>query len=474
MNAIRRMLKNTASLTTAKVVSMAATIVFSIFAARYLGDMNYGTYAFIVVLTSYFMVTSEYGLENLIVRDVADKKERSNDYLTSTIAIKIFTALLSLVLLIVTLLILKRQDIITITIWAGLGIVPFVLYMSFDAAFRAHEEMQYITIIESFYAIIRSLSGIWIVTQTADLTDLFKAFLIVEILRLILAFFFYSRKLSRIHFTVNVNLVKHLLKSGFSMAYWKLLGILYAKVDMLILSIMLGDVAVGWFKVARNITDIISIGSMIVMNVLMPVLTVIFSRSKENFRDAYVTVFKYIIIVMLPLAVLIASYSDTIILSLYGEQYENSVRILQLLIFAAIANFILSLIGTTIIIIDKFKIAAKISIFTVIIRVIACVYLINYYGYLGACYAAILVGVINIMMHIPIIYLSIGKIGLERYGLKLTSVLAILTFIFLLIKDVIVIDYSFIVPLTILLYLLLLTKLNIINQRDILMFRQEA
>jgi len=316
---VKKMAKNTASLSTAKVISLACSVVFSIFAARYLGELQYGTYAFIMVLITYFMVTSEYGLENLLVRDVADNKEKAIEYIASTLAIKILTSLLSLAMLIVVLLIMKRQDIVAVSFWAGLSLIPYALYMAIDAAFRAHEEMHYIAIIDIIYFVMRSAIGILVVINTTDLTQLFRAFLVVEVLRLVLGVIIYRNNVGRLSVKVNVSLFKYLIKDGFSMAYWKMLAILYKKVDMLILSVMIGDIAVGWFKIARNITDMITIGSVIIMNVLMPVMTVMYANSKIDFKDAYNTIFKYIVIVMIPVAVLIANYSDKIILSLYGE-----------------------------------------------------------------------------------------------------------------------------------------------------------
>jgi len=474
MGVVRRMIKNTASLTTAKIISLAASMVFSIFAARTLGDQTYGTYAFIMVLISYFMVTSEYGLETLIVRDVADNKENSEDYICSTIAIKTLTSILSLLLLIVSLYLLKRQDILSVSLWAGLGIIPFVLYMSIDAAFRAHEEMQYIAIIEMIYAVIRASIGILIVINTTDLAELFKAFLVIEILRFALGVILYRSYIGKLRWRIDVSLFKRLFKDGFSMAYWKMLGILYSKVDMLILSIMIGDIAVGWFKVARNITDMISIGSVIILNVLMPVMTVIYTRSREEFRKTYIAVFKYIVIIMLPVTVLITAYSGSIIMFMFGEQYQNSVLILQLLIWAAIANFLLALIGTTIVIIDKFKIAAKISIFTVALRIIITVYLVNAFGYLGACYAAIIISIISMLIYLPVIYREIGRTGLEGYWLKLAAVLTALSLCFVVLRNAALLQGTYVLIIFVLGYLLILLKLKVINHQDINLLRQEA
>ncbi len=472
MGVVRRMAKNTASLTVAKIVSLGSSMVFSVFAARSLGDLTYGTYAFVMVLLAYLMVTSEYGLENLIVRDVADRKEKSASYISSTIFIKLFTSVLSIILLLVILLVIGRENILTVFIWAGLGMIPYTLYMSIDAAFRAHEEMHYIAIIDIIYSVVRATVGIVIVLNDPLLILLFKAFFLVELLRFVLGIALYRSNIGALSFHVDLPLSLHLVRDGFSMAYWRLLGALYDKVDILILSMIIGDVAVGWFKVARNITDMISVGSVIILNVLMPVMTVIHSRSVDGFRDVYTTIFKYILVAMIPVASLVIVYSDRIILFLYGQQYMNAIIILKYLMIAAILNFLLALIGRTLIIIDRFKVAARLSIVTVGLRIVISVYLINRYGFIGACYSSIIIGTISLILHIPIVYSVIGKVGLEVYGPKLAGVLGLVAFLTALVKGVVVVEDVVLVPAAVLFYILLLKKFNVIDFGDLSLFRQ--
>jgi O-antigen/teichoic acid export membrane protein len=468
------MVKNTASLSGAKVISLASSMVFSVIAARSLGELHYGMYAFVIVLTSYFLVTSEYGLENLIVRDIADAKERSDDYLSSSIVIKILTSVVSLLLMILTLFLMHRKDILLVSLWAGAGMVPAVFYVSVDAIFRAHEKMHYIAIIDIVYAVLRAALGIVVVLGTRDLVTLFQAFFFVELLRFVLAVIIYNSRVGKFRMRLNLPLSTKLLTSGFSMAYWRLLGALYGQVDILILSIMLGDIAVGWFKASRNITDMISVGSMIVINVLMPVMTVIHSKSPENFRKAYTAVFKYILVGMVPIMVIVTAYAEKIILLLYGPQYQNSILILKYIIWASVIHFLLALIGTTMIIINRFKLAARLSLFTVGLRILITVYLIDYYGYIGVCYAAIAIGIISLLIHIPIIYVSIGNTGLEDYGMKLLAILGVFSLLYAFIVHVEVIGSGALVPIVILVYLVALVKFNVINKRDVEYFRYET
>lgn len=474
MGVVNRMVRNTASLSAARMVSLACSMIFSIFAARSLGELHYGMYAFVMVLTSYFIVTSEYGLDNLIVRDIADSRERSDDYLTSTIAIKALTSSVSVALMLLALVLMRRGDVLDVAVWAGMTIIPSVFYMSIDAIFRGHEKMHYITIVETVYSVLRAALGIVVVLGTRNLITLFQTFFFVEIFRLVLAVIIYNSAIGRLRFQLNLGLSRKLFTSGFSMAYWRLLGALFGQVDILILAVMLGDRTVGWFKVSRNITDMISTGSMIIINVLMPVMTIIHSRSQETFRKAYTIIFKYILVGMLPVTVIIWAYSEKIVLLLYGGQYTNSITILRYLIWTSLIDFLLALIGTTMIIINRFKTAARVSILTVTLRIALCAILIDRFGYIGACYGAIAIGIISLTIHIPILYRSIGNTGLEEYGVRLVAILGAFILFYGIIMNVAIVGNEVLVPIVILFYIMVLVKFNVITQKDIDYFRYEA
>lgn len=206
MVTLRRFTKNSISLLVAKVFSIMFSIIFGIYAARTLGAMGYGQYGFIIVLLSYFVVTSEFGLDYLIVRDVATQKERSNEYLYTSILFKLITVSLSILLMTGTLLILGRQDILSIGIIAAISLFPRSIYTSFDNCFRAHERMVYIGIVEIAYMALRSGLGILLLVKGYHLKAIFTAFVGVECVRLLLIAILYYIKIAPLSLTFQVRL----------------------------------------------------------------------------------------------------------------------------------------------------------------------------------------------------------------------------------------------------------------------------
>ncbi len=413
MDTFKRFTKNSIYLLVAKGFTIIFSMAFGIYAARSLGDIGYGKYGFIMVMIAYFMVTSEFGLENLIVRDVATQKEKSNSYLATSILFKFATASISVLLMVGTIFLLGREDLAIIALLAAISLIPLSIYTSFDACFRAHEKMEYIAGVEIIYGALRSGLGIFLLMRGFDLTTLFAAYIGTECFRLLLITILYHVKISPLVFSLEGTLIRHFWKESVPLASWKMLGMLYIKIEVLILFILLGDASVGWFKVSMNITDLISIVSMIAMNAILPVMSNFYVESREKLLELYQTIFRYIIIIMIPVAMGITIFADDIIVFMFGDQYLNSVHILRILIWSAALSFILALLGTVILVIDKFRLAAKLSVINTIVRALLNIILISKLGFIGAPLASLIANAFSLALFVPVVSRTLGHTGID-------------------------------------------------------------
>jgi hypothetical protein len=110
----------------------------------------------------------------------------------------------------------------------------------------------------------------------------------------------------------------------------------------------------------------------------------------------------------------------------------------------------------------------------VALRILITVFLIDRYGYMGVCYAAIAIGVISLVLHLPIIYASIGNTGLEKYGWKLLAVLGTVALFYGLLGSARIVGTGVLIPVAIALYIVILVKFNVIDLRDVRYFRYET
>ena len=91
--------RNTFYLISAQVIGKSLTFLFYIVIARYLGATELGKYSFILGLVGMFIILTNFGLDNMLVRDIALKKEKAMTYVSNALAIKTLFAFCSIIAL---------------------------------------------------------------------------------------------------------------------------------------------------------------------------------------------------------------------------------------------------------------------------------------------------------------------------------------------------------------------------------------
>ena len=71
-----RILTNVFWAVTGKVVTLLSTLVVGIFVARYLGPEQYGLMNYVISYVSLFTIISNFGLDNIEIRELSRTPER--------------------------------------------------------------------------------------------------------------------------------------------------------------------------------------------------------------------------------------------------------------------------------------------------------------------------------------------------------------------------------------------------------------
>jgi O-antigen/teichoic acid export membrane protein len=90
----KRLAQNAAFLMGSDTLARIANVFFVIVAARLLGVDDYGTYATLMTFLLFGMMISQLGLQPVITRDVARRKEQSSEYVSSALLISMPIAFL--------------------------------------------------------------------------------------------------------------------------------------------------------------------------------------------------------------------------------------------------------------------------------------------------------------------------------------------------------------------------------------------
>ena len=143
MNTLQRLLSNTALAFLSNLIVKASNSLLFIFIGRLLGPNDAGAYNLGI---TYFTITfglSAWGLHELLVREVAPKREESGRYLVNYLLIRLLFASMTYGLLLLALHSLLPYHAATKTIIQilALAVFPEAIFSLCQALFEAHERL---------------------------------------------------------------------------------------------------------------------------------------------------------------------------------------------------------------------------------------------------------------------------------------------------------------------------------------------
>ncbi len=241
MISLGRSLKNVFFVFGERISAQFIGLVIGVILARYLGPEGYGKYSFAISFCYIFMVFSDFGLNDLFVRDIATDRSRTSKYLASSLVIKSLLACLSLLLLYVALRLLKYSDeIILFTMIFSLYIFFITQISTIAAIFRAYEKMEYNALIIIIYGTVGLFIIVVLVYIDQPLTHILLSRVLTFFLGFIVSLFLVCKKIAKPDFNINLSYLTGIAKKSFTFLTIGLIHTLYFKVDIIMLSKLSG------------------------------------------------------------------------------------------------------------------------------------------------------------------------------------------------------------------------------------------
>lgn len=335
MNTVRRVAKNTLALTIAEIVNKVLSLFLVIYIARYLGDVDFGKYSFAFAFSSFFLIFADVGLNTLIVRDVAQDRNRAAKYLGNILIIKSILSILVFAMIIFIIALMNYpQDTQMVVFIIGFSLIVGSIAGSFHSIFSAYEQMEYTAIISTIGKIIFVALGLAVLFSGYGLLPLVSIFLLSNLVGFFLSGFIAYKKFTKPVFEIDLGFWKHLIKNGLPFLLTGVFASVYFYIDTIMLSIMKGDAVVGWYNAAYNLLAALIPVLALFMGVMFPVFSKFFKTSEKDLNTAFSTSIRFLFIFTLPIVVGTSLISENIIYFLYGTVFTQSILTLQILIWS--------------------------------------------------------------------------------------------------------------------------------------------
>ncbi len=409
MSNVRKIIKNIVVLGVSQVLNSVLSFFLLIYVARYLGEHDFGKYSFAISFTSLFVIFANFGINNLIIREIARNKQLTKCYLINSVLIKFILSILTLGLIIIIINSMDySQDTKQLVYIFGIYAILTSFVILFKSALQAHEMMEYVSII----VILDKM-----VLLAVVLLALFYGYGLIELAYVYVFSGIFSVLLSAALVLINLMpmMKKPIIDKGsIQLSIWKtliakstpfglndFLASMFFQIDTIMLSILRDNQTTGIYNAAYNPLLALNIIPIVYINAIYPVMSRLFMNSTNSLDKLLKLSIKYIAIIAFPVAIGCFILADRFIELFYVEQFSASVNAFMILSFFIPLRWISSITGTFLTSTDRqnfrtFGVGLS-ALFNVILNLI----LIPKLGYIGASISTV---VSEILLYLVFLY----------------------------------------------------------------------
>jgi len=384
MSLAKKIARNTGLLMIASLFTNIMAFIWTIYTASYLGTVGFGILSAALALTTIFSVLADLGLSTYSTKEVARDKEKTKKFLANIALIKVFLAIITFVLLYLTIIIKNYpQQSVDVTLIIG-GYMLFTSFTAlFNAIFQGHQKMEFQTIGNIINSSILLMGILLAIYMGGSVVTISLAYLFASIITLLYSIIVTTWKFTVPSFEFDRIFWKQSIIKALPFGITGVFSTIYFSIDSVMLSFMQGDAAVGLYNAPYKLIFFMSSIYSVYMLALFPFMSQFYVDSTDALKLTYRRSYKYMLILSLPVAVGTTMLAQEIILFIYTPQYLLSVAALQILIWSIVFMFINGLSGTLLGSIDKQMAVTKITGIGALANVginLAIIPILSFYG----------------------------------------------------------------------------------------------
>ena len=316
------------------------------YVSRVLGPNGMGISSFAMSIISYFVILATLGSATYGIRacsQVGENKDELSKVTHEIIFINLITMIISYLFLYFCVHFFDGLH----ENKSSIAIASFMILLnvcSVEWFYRGIEKYTYITIVSLLFKLIALVSSFIFIQKNSD----YFSFILISVISLSgsgIINLFNIKKYINFKFYNDYNLKKH-IKPMLTFFFMSLAISVYTYTDSVLLGLLTNLDEVGFYNVAVRIKGIlISIVTSLGV-VLLPKLSLYIKKGMMNeFSSLLILSLRFIVALSLPLVIFFIFFAKETILLLSGEQYFNSIPLLQISLVAVIIVGITNILG---------------------------------------------------------------------------------------------------------------------------------
>lgn len=405
MPASRTIAKNTALLTFGVLLGRALGVLVFKKMNLIVGAAGVGIWGAATDLVGILLVMSNFGLGTLLTREITRRKGMTLPLMWSVLKLRWAMGAGGYALLILYTRWSGFDNVQTAAfLVTGLAIFVETTAMACDAVLQAHEKVQYQTLGQIISAVFYFAAAMWALSAGHGLMGVIWSNAISRMVRLVVMVPLMLRSTGpwQWHDPAGgrVPTTRAMMKLGFPLFLATTFGIIYNKVDTVMLLNMLGASTAGIYTLGRRALDIMIIVPGLFGTALFPALARYGQASDDDARRLGSRALRYMMIAVLPLTLFLMFVAGPIIrwFDPLGES-PDSIPVLMIVIWGLPLQAVSIIFSRLLITADREQVFVRIGLGAMLVNLVLNYLLIPHYSYFGASLATIVSMTVSFLLH---------------------------------------------------------------------------
>ena len=280
---MRAILKQTSWLFVAQSLTRVVSFFYTIFLAKTLGVSDFGLFSAALAYYSIISSVADFGFNRFLIREVARNKERASELLAHVTFLRLLLSSIFFAVFAVVLYSLDADKMrVSLILLATLAILPQAIALTLDAVFIAIQNLKFSAISLFISSLTTSFAGLALVGYGFGPMGAVAALIFGQVIYVLVLLFFLQNqgflKLSQF----KLSTLKQALAGSLPYGLIGVLGLLYFRIDTVLLSYIKGNFETGIYAAAYRFLEAIMFVPSAFSAALFPVIVKLHKSNNLN------------------------------------------------------------------------------------------------------------------------------------------------------------------------------------------------
>ena len=467
MDRLRRVVNNTIISLGGQVVTWTSTLLLTIAYGRFLGDFKFGELYFATTFVLLIGIPIERGFSPQITREVALKPNEAVRYLSNTLLIRgVLWLILYVLILLGCWLLGYSLEVRTLVAICGLTLLSTGITTTFAAMHYSYERVIYSVVGTILEKGLSALFGFLLLKNGASVEVMAFVLLGGSLANMTWQAIWFFR-LQGIGLAVDWSLIRDLIRTSIPFMIYGMMGVLYYRLDTVLLALMTNNAVVGWYGAGYRLFDtLVFLPSLVITAIMYPVFSKFSATSETSLKLAIEKTLNFLLFFVIPTATAMIVVAPNIIGFLYHRaEFDNTVPVLEALAPGLVFLYINSVFSATIVSTKQEKKITIMAGVALVFNLSSNLIFIPLYKHIAAAAITSLTEMLLFSIYVSIsLPRHLVPLGSLRVAIKAIIASLVMAFVIWLLRTF---NILVIVPIGMFVYLIVATLLGTIAREDL-------